>query len=78
MSFGKGLLYEGQPSLILCATLRKIQCTGIGLVCFAIFLFCILSIEDLIPVPLFISALIIVGYAEIQLVVNNGLNPFSI
>lgn len=58
--------------------LGETQRTGTRLESFNILLFSILTIENLVPSKLLVVALVIIGRIEIELVVDDGIEPFPI
>ena len=60
------------------AALRKIQCTGTRLEGFSVLLFGILAIEDLIPSKFLMVTLVVISRIEIELVIDDGVEPFAI
>jgi len=58
--------------------LCEIQCTGARLESLNILLFSILAIENLVPSKLLIVALVVVSGIEIQLVIDDGIEPFPV
>lgn len=77
MSFGISFLKQRQPSLVLAATLGKVERSRPCLVSLAILLFSVQSV-DLYPSSFFIDTLIPISLSQIKLVINDGLDPFAI
>lgn len=77
MSFSVCFLEQRKPSLVLTAALRKVECARAILARFPIFLFGILH-TDLLPRSFFHIAFIEVSSNQIELVINDGLDPFPI
>ena len=77
MGFGVGFLQQWEPSFVFIAALGKVQGSGACLVGFAV-LFCAVGTVDVVPDNSFVLSFIVVWRTEVQLVVNNGVLPFTI
>lgn len=58
--------------------LGEIQCPRSRLECFDVLLLGILSVKDLVPSELLILALIVIGRIEVELIIDDGVEPLAI